>query len=237
MKDCTKVYEEIKAQRFEVQRHLKEKRKLMQQEYEEIRDFSEITKQKYARYYAEINQEIKKLNDGLTDYQDELMVAGFIEIEKFANDACHLLSKYTNFEWEIVAIAFQYKKRQKGDFGLQLINTDANIVGVAKKDVFSKELIKAIFGKKDWLSNNQEMMAFMEHVQKGDIVLLHIVEKENDDEKFLNLFESGFNGDFDKHLLRFDLHYNEKNPATKYPFLQTYLDEYVFTALAKKEKK
>jgi len=75
------------------------------------------------------------------------------------------------------------------------------------------------------------MMSFMEYVKKGDVVLLHIVEKENDKGKLLNLFESGFNGDFHRYLLRFDLAYNDKNPTNKYPFLQDYLDDYVLKKL------
>lgn len=231
MKDYTEVFDIISKERKDLFAKLKEKKDLQQQEYEEIKKFSEETKAKYQGLYEKINEDITNINASMTNYQDDLIIGGFIDIQKFANDISSLMSKNTNFEWEILAIAFTYKKRQKGVFGLQLINTDANIIAVAKKDIFSKDLTDIIFKQKDWLNNNSAMMAFLEHVKKGDVVLLHIVEKENDKEKLLNLFESGFNGDFDRYLLRFDLAYNDKNPVNKYPFLQDYLDEYVLTKL------
>ena len=212
---------------------LKEKKDLQQQEYEEIKNFSELTKEKYKQYYDSINKEIDEINNVMVQYQDDLIVGGFIDIQKFANEISSLMSRNTNYEWEILAIAFTYKKRQKGVFGLQLINTEANIICVAKKDIFSKELTEIIFKQKDWLNNNSAMLAFLEHVKRGDVILLHIVEAENDKEKLLNLFESGFNGDFDRYLLRFDLSYNDKNPVNKYPFLQKYLDDYVLSKLLK----
>lgn len=235
MANYNDIFEILKKERQDLFAKLKEKKNLQQQEYEEIKHFSEKTKERYSQYYDAINNEIGILNSNMSKYQDSLFVGGFIDIQKFTNDICTLLSQKTNFEWEILAIAFTYKKRQKGVFGLQLIDTDANIIAVAKKDVFSDDLTRAIFGQKDWLNNNQAMMAFLEHVKRGDIVLLHIVEKENDREKLLNLFESGFNGDFDRYLLRFDLCYNDKNPVNKYPFLQEYLDDYVFEKLNNKK--
>ena len=235
MKDYAEVFDIISKERKDLFAKLKEKKELQQQEYEEIKNFSEATKQKYKQFYDVINEDINSINTIMSRYQDDLIIGGFIDIQKFANDISSLMSRKTNYEWEILAIAFTYKKRQKGVFGLQLINTDANIICVAKKDVFSKELTDIIFKQKDWLSNNHAMLAFLEHVKRGDVVLLHIVEAENDKEKLLNLFESGFNGDFDRYLLRFDLAYNDKNPVNKYPFLQEYLDEYVFNKLVAKK--
>lgn len=235
MADYNEIFDILKKERQDLFAKLKEKKNLQQQEYEEIKNFSEKTKERYSQYYDAINNEIGNLNANMSKYQDELFVGGFIDIQKFTNEVCTLLSQRTSFEWEILAIAFTYKKRKKGVFGLQLIDTDANIIAVAKKDVFSEDLTRAIFGQKDWLNNNQAMMAFLEHVKRGDIVLLHIVERENDKEKLLNLFESGFNGDFDRYLLRFDLYYNDKNPTNKYPFLQDYLDSYVFEKLFNKK--
>ena len=231
MKDFNEVFDIIVKERKDLFAKLKEKKDLQQQEYEEIKRFSETTKEKYKVFYDNINKDISDINKLLTQYQDDLIVGGFVEIQSFTNDVCSLMSKNTGYEWEILAIAFTYKKRQKGVFGLQLINTDANIIAVAKKDIFSKELTDVIFKQKDWLNNNGAMLAFMEHVKKGDVVLLHIVEKENDKQKVFNLFESGFNGDFDRYLLRYDLAFNEKNPAVKYPFLQEYLDQYVLNKL------
>ncbi len=235
MKDYAEVFDIISKERKDLFAKLKEKKDLQQREYEEIRNFSEITKAKYKEYYDRINEDISNINSSMIQYQDDLLIGGFIDIQKFANDVSSLMSRKTNFEWEILAIAFTYKKRQKGVFGLQLINTDANIIAVAKKDIFSKDLTDIIFKQKDWLNNNSAMMAFLEHVKRGDVILLHIVEKENDKEKLLNLFESGFNGDFDRYLLRFDLAYNDKNPVNRYPFLQEYLDEYVLSKLVDKK--
>jgi len=231
LKDYTEVFDIISKERKDLFAKLKNKKDLQQQEYEEIKNFSEATKAKYQTFYDNINKDINDINAVMTQYQDDLIVGGFVDIQEFANEVCSLMSKNTRFEWEIIAIAFTYKKRQKGVFGLQLINTDANIILVAKKDIFPKELTDIIFKQKDWLNNNMAMMSFMEYVKKGDVVLLHIVEKENDKEKLLNLFESGFNGDFDRYLLRFDLAYNDKNPTNKYPFLQDYLDDYVLKKL------
>ncbi len=233
MKDFTEVFDIISKERQDLFAKLKEKKDLQQQEYEEIKNFSELTKEKYKQYYDSINKEIDEINNVMVKYQDDLIVGGFIDIQKFANEISSLMSRNTNYEWEILAIAFTYKKRQKGVFGLQLINTEANIICVAKKDIFSKELTEIIFKQKDWLNNNSAMLAFLEHVKRGDVILLHIVEAENDKEKLLNLFESGFNGDFDRYLLRFDLSYNDKNPVNKYPFLQKYLDDYVLSKLLK----
>ncbi len=235
MKDYNEVFDIISKERKDLFAKLKEKKELQQQEYEEIKKFSELTKSKYKEYYDNINNEIKNINDVMIQYQDDLLLGGFIDIQKFANDVSSLMSKNTNYEWEILAIAFTYKKRQKGVFGLQLINTDANIICIAKKDIFSKDLTDIIFKQKDWLNNNNAMLAFLEHVKRGDVILLHIVEAENDKEKLLNLFESGFNGDFDRYLLRFDLAYNDKNPVNKYPFLQDYLDNYVLNKLLDKK--
>lgn len=231
MADYNEIFDILFKERQDLFAKLKEKKNLQQQEYEEIKAFSEKTKERYSQYYESLNSEIAGISSNMAKYQDTLFVGGLIDIQKFANDICTLMSQKTRYEWEILAIAFTYKKRKKGVFGLQLINTDANIIAVAKKDIFSEELTKAIFGQKDWLNNNQAMMAFLEHVKRGDVVLLHIVEKENDKEKMLNLFESGFNGDFDRYLLRFDLNYNDKNPTNKYPFLQEYLDNYVLNKL------
>jgi len=223
------VLENIKKNRDRIAEIVKVKHNLQQEEYEQLRVFSEQLKLKYALKNKALNEEIVSISDNLKSYQDELMLKGFINIEKLANDVTYLLNANTSFEWEILALAIKYKKRKKGNFGLMLIDTKANLIAVAKKNILSQDLMQIIYKQDDWLSKNSAIIAFMELLEKGDIVLLHIVEDENDKQKELNLLESGFNSDFDKYLLRYALEYNEKNPTYKYKFLQGYLDNYIFS--------
>lgn len=230
------IFRELNTSRETLKDLLKQKKYFAQSEYEEMRAEAERIKQKYANLNDELKHDIQEIGRKNQSLLSPLYNGGFIDIEKFANEVSGLLSSFTLKSWEIIAIAFSYKKRVKTSNGLSLVPTEANIIGIAKVGAFSNELTEIIFGDKNWLGNNQAMMGFMEMLNKGDIVLLHIVEQENKTEKMLNLFESGFNGDFDKYLLRFELEYNEKNPIHKYPILMEYMDNYVYTNLTSNKK-
>ena len=237
MANINEIFSNITKSREQVKDLLRQKKYFGQAEYEELKAEAERIKQKYVNLNKEVNHDIQVLGQRLQVYQDDLFSGGFITIQQFASDIAEVLTKDTGRLWEIVAVAFSYKKRVKQISGLVLTPTDANIIAVAKKGAFSKELTNLIFYDKHWLENNQAMFGFMEMVKKGDIVLLHIVEQENKTEQVLNLFESEFNGDFDKYLLRFELEHNDKNPVHKYPILYEYLDNYVYMTLNRKNKK
>ena len=235
MMNIEEVFLEISKSRDGINELLKQKKMFAQSEYEEMRAEAERIKNKYAKLNDEVNQDISNLGKSIQNYSDVLYKGAFISIQEFANDVAQILSSTTQKPWEIVAIAFSYKKRVRDEKGLKLVPTDANIIAVTKSGAFSQNLMDMIFKDKNWLSNNQAMVGFLDMINKGDIVLLHIVENENRAEKILNLFESGFNGDFDKHLLRFELEYNEKNPVHKYPALVGYMDRYIYSQLTKKK--
>ena len=237
MANINEIFSNISHSRGQINALLKQKKFFVQAEYEELKLEAERIKQKYINLNHEVNHDIELIGQKLQMYQDDLFSGGFISIQQFASDIAEILTKNTARLWEIVAVAFTYKKRVKQVSGLVLTPTDANIIAVAKKGAFSRELTNLIFYDKNWLNNNQAMLGFMEMVKRGDIVLLHIVEQDNKTEQVLNLFESGFNGDFDKYLLRFELEYNDKNPAHKYPVLYEYLDNYVYTELNRKGKR
>lgn len=233
--EIDEIFNELQSSRANLRDLLKQKKYFAQSEYEELRAEAERIKQKYANLNEELRRDIIELGQKNQRLLSPLYNGGFISIEQFANEVSNILSSSTMKSWEIVAIAFTYKKRVKTESGLSLVPTEANIIGVAKVGAFSNELTEIIFGDKNWLGNNQAMLGFIEMINKGDIILLHIVEQENRAEKMLNLFESGFNGDFDKYLLRFELDYNEKNPIHKYPILMEYMDKYVYQNLTKKK--
>jgi len=228
------VFEKMKTIRKQINDLTKQKQLFAQKEYEELQEEAKRIKQKYLQLNDEVNADIKYLNEQYSQFQDELFLGGFIDIGKFANDVANLLSASTGVVWEINAIAFNYKKRTRKEGKFELVPTDANLVAVAKKDAFSQELLQYIFSTKNWLNNNQALMGFMELVKRGDIVLLHIVEQDNKTEKTFNLFEYGFNSDFDKYLLRFETEYNDKNPIHRFPQLNDYLDKYIMEQLSKK---
>ncbi len=234
MMNLEEVFIEINKNRDGVNDLLKQKKMFAQSEYEEMRTEAERIKNKYAKLNDEVNQDISVLGKKNQNYSDVLYKGGFISIQDFANGVAQTLSNSTQKPWEIVAIAFSYKKRVRDAGGLKLVPTDANIIAVTRSGAFGKELTDMIFRDKNWLNNNQAMVGFLDMINKGEIVLLHIVENENKAEKILNLFESGFNSDFDKHLLRFELEYNEKNPVHKYPALVGFMDRYIYTQLSKK---
>lgn len=235
MVNIEEVFVEINKKRTNINELLKQKKMFAQSEYEEMRAEAERIKSKYAKLTSEVNQDIANLGRDIQGYSDALYKGAFISIQDFANGVAQVLSDATLKPWEIVAIAFSYKKRVRDEGGLKLVPTDANIIAVVKSGAFSKDLTDMIFVDKDWLLNNRAMMGFLDMINRGDIVLLHIVENENRAEKILNLFESGFNSDFDKHLLRFELEYNEKNPVHKYPALVGFMDRYIYSQLSKKK--
>ena len=99
MKDFAEVFDIISKERKDLFAKLKEKKDLQQQEYEEIKNFSERTKAKYKEFYDKINADIDGINSAMLQYQDDLLIGGFIDIQKFANDISSLMSKNTNYEW------------------------------------------------------------------------------------------------------------------------------------------
>ena len=62
MKDYAEVFDIISKERKDLFAKLKEKKELQQQEYEEIKNFSEATKQKYKQFYDVINEDINSIN-------------------------------------------------------------------------------------------------------------------------------------------------------------------------------